>query len=89
MDPDGSSAKRGSIFGMAMTGVRNLLTVSHSLRESFLYYNGIFFFKVDEISRVKTLRASTSIDEVDTSIACVTFLPVIRDIFLLARVLPF
>lgn len=72
MDSDRSNAKRGSILGMAVTGVRNLLAVRNSSRDIFSLIIE-FSFKVDEMSRVKTMRASTSIDEVDTSSSCVTF----------------
>ncbi|CAF0723463.1 unnamed protein product [Rotaria sordida] len=44
MDSEALNAKRGSILGMAVTGVRNLLSV-------------------DEMSRTKSIRASTSFDE--------------------------
>jgi hypothetical protein len=31
-------------------------------------------FKVDEISRIKSMRASTSFDEVDTLVTCVSLM---------------
>jgi hypothetical protein len=73
MDSEATSAKRESILGMAVTGVRNLLAVSNYLIIIFCIVIKSRF-KVDEMSRTKTMRASTSFDEVDALTTCVPFM---------------
>lgn len=66
MDSEALNVKRESILGMAVTGVRNLLSVSNDeIIDRFLIIIECYF-QVDEMSHAKLMRASTSYDEVVT-----------------------
>ena len=62
MDSEGSNAKRGSVLGMAVSGVRNFLAVSISQGKRWIRL--IYSFKAEDMPHLRSMRSSISHNEV-------------------------